>query len=253
MSSSIEYRVRGWRRWLPGAIVSVLMLPGAIALQVLGQDTSDRRGALALLAAWLLMVAFTEWLVRYPKLTLAPDGLTLRQLGYVQTATWTSVVSFRTTPCLAFQLSRPAEVRGTGLTVFASMGSLTSAWLIVADDRWLALAADNRLVLCEPFTWHLRHGTLRDDLQRLAPHLAEDTMSPAANTTIRPTSPARKLLGYTIVAVLVVLTVLAIWGGVSDTSGIGRLVDSLTMLWRVLILAVLAASLARLLRRLRTR
>lgn len=160
------YRVSPWRLWGPPGAFACL----AIAMPVAGALARDDGDNRALWFTALVVVAVgggSLALGLYPRLVVSDQGLVLRQVGWQVSTTWDAVERLA--------LERGAEglylrkaLTGTGAWALR-VGRYLPAWYTAEQDRGVA---GDRWFPLQPFAWWLRHGDLRQQLERHAPWLA---------------------------------------------------------------------------------
>ena len=164
------YHVSPWRRWGLWYVLG----PIIVGLLGLGAASTWDEGAPMIVTAgivFLIAVPF-QVIVNRAKLELSPDNARLRQTGYELTADWSAIIDLRLTPGReGFVTREPMTGKGAFvLAQFRGVAILPSAPFYDAEQR--DLLAQRRFIPIDAFAWHVRHGDMREEIIRLAPHLA---------------------------------------------------------------------------------
>jgi hypothetical protein len=177
-ASTRVYHVSPWRRRL------VWLVTGPMILFLLVAALTDSRvggGRAMLLAAGVLLVIslLAGLVVRRARLEFSPQGVRLHQTGYTLETSWSNVAGLR--------LQRGSEglitaegMQGNGPERLASMRGIGMNGAPLYDEEQQELLAQHRFIPIEAFAWHLRHGRMRADLARFAPHLQAALDAPEA-------------------------------------------------------------------------
>lgn len=167
--SGHTYHVSPWRRWalwyVGGPIIAFLLILGA------GSGGAERQALLITGGLVFLIFLPFQFIVDRARLRLSPEGAHLWQTGYQLVAPWSDIVDLRLTPGRqAFVTREPMAGKGAAvLSMFRWAGRpLTPLY----DEDQRRLLAERRLIPIEAFAWHLKHGSMREDIIRFAPHLA---------------------------------------------------------------------------------
>ena len=134
----------------------------------------DRTALLIGGALWLLVPGLVTLLVRTARLEISAQGITLKQLGFRLEAPWQGVSGLRLDRGHeGFITAQPVGGKGAGLLAAAGR-AMPHVAMQFYDDEQQTLLDQHRLIPIEAFVWHLRHGTLRQDIERYAPQLRAD-------------------------------------------------------------------------------
>ena len=170
MSQVRTYHVGPVRRWLLWIVIGPI-LAFLLALGV-SSDAADRP-AFLLTAGLVFLIALPfHLIVGRTRLVLSPTGAHLWQAGYELAAGWDNIEDLRLTPGReGFVTREPMGGKGAArLARFRFVGARSAS---LDDDEQQRLLAERRLIPIEAFAWHLRHGEMREDIIRFAPHLAK--------------------------------------------------------------------------------
>ena len=167
-----------------------------VAVFVIGAALFPGKKGIALLATAgiiVLIILPFQWIVDRTRLEISPQGVCLRQTGYMLEKAWPEVTGMRlmrgsegfitSTPLTGKGAQRLASLRGFGMI---------GAPLYDAEQQ--TLLAERRFIPIEAFAWHLRHGELRADIARFAPHLREALVSLDGPDQRSPRKPTWKIL-----------------------------------------------------------
>ncbi|MBK8738368.1 MAG: PH domain-containing protein [Betaproteobacteria bacterium] len=167
------YHVGPWRYlwlWLVFGPLALIFL----ALGLFSEQPGERAPLLIGGALWLLVPFMITLLVRMARLEISARGVRLRQIGYRLEAAWPDVSGLRLDRGHeGFITARPVGGSGAGLLAAAGR-AIPLAGAQFYDDEQQRLLDEHRLIPIEAFVWHLRHGKLRADIARFAPHLEGD-------------------------------------------------------------------------------
>jgi hypothetical protein len=169
MTEVRTYHVSPWRRWslwYVGAPMIAFLLFFAI-------DSGGSEGRVFLTTAGIVFLIFLpfQFIVDRARLQLSPEGARLRQTGYELAAPWSEIVDLRLAPGRqGFVTREPMAGKGAAVLAMFRWAGRPVAPLYDEDQR--RLLAERRLIPIEAFAWHLKHGAMRDDIIRFAPHLA---------------------------------------------------------------------------------
>jgi len=144
-----------------------------LALLLAGGDESSRTAGVAVVALMVTCLAAWEWLLTRTYVALTTAGVELHQLGMQMRAAWPDVAA------LSLRRGREgfivrAPLEGAGAARFAALRHIGTFSARLYDDEQRALLRDRRFIPIEAFAWHVRHGTLAQDVARLAPHVRVD-------------------------------------------------------------------------------
>lgn len=151
-----------------------------LALLFAGEDEPTRTAGVAVVAIMLAGLAAWEWLVARTYVALTPAGVELHQLGMQMRAAWPDVAELSVRRGReGFVVREPLE--GAGAARFAALRNVGAFGAPLYDDEQRALLQERRFIPIEAFAWHLRYGTLAQQVARLAPHVrvADEPAVPA--------------------------------------------------------------------------
>jgi hypothetical protein len=122
-------------------------------------------------------------------------------MGYKVETPWSNVASIRMETGRE-GLITTAPLEGPGAIRLAALRNINMGYTPMYDETARGLLAERRYIPLEGFAWHLRHGSFRDELGRLAPHLlqAVEAGPPAAS----PDAQRRHRRGAVIFAAVTV-------------------------------------------------
>jgi hypothetical protein len=153
--------LRRWLLWIAMGPILALLL----ALALTG-DAADRPAFLATAGLVFLIILPFHLIVGRTRLVLSEAGVRLRQAGYQLEAGWGDIEDLDLTPRReSFVTREPMAGKGA-----ARLARFRVSPLYDAEQQ--RLLAERRLIPIEAFAWHLRHGAMRADIARFAPHLA---------------------------------------------------------------------------------
>ena len=169
-SKSRVYHVSRWRRWLLLWTIGPIIL--GLVIGAMFAPAADAKALLATAGTLILIMLPFQLLVDRTKLKISSEGVRLKQTGYTLETPWTNVAGMRLMRASeAFITTAP--MTGKGVERLAKMRTFGMIGAPLYDAEQQALLAEHRLIPIEAFAWHLRHGKLRDDIVRFAPHLKE--------------------------------------------------------------------------------
>ena len=167
------YHIGPWR------YVWVWFVFGPLALIFLGlglfSELPGERTPMLVGGALFLIVPFlVTLLARTARLELSDRGVRLKQIGYWLEAPWVGITGVRLDRGReGFVTAEPVGGKGAGLLAAAGRG-LSALGVPFYDTGQQKLLDEHRLIPIDAFVWHLSHGTLREDIERCAPHLRAD-------------------------------------------------------------------------------
>lgn len=140
----------------------------ALAACVFGKTAEDRSIGGLLVAFLTLITLGTHALISYARLELNTHGVRLRQVGMNLAAPWSDIAALR--------LERRREgfvtrnpISGSGAGRLAALRGFGYAGAAMYHEEQQRAMAERRWIPIEAFSWHLRRGLLRQDLETLAP------------------------------------------------------------------------------------
>jgi hypothetical protein len=149
------------------------------------------------------MLPIVFWADRAARLTVAPDGVELRQAGATLQTTWSNIAALRDTPGgEGFVLHEPMS--GRGAERFALTAGVRVRGAALYDDARLQLIAARRFIPIEAFAYWLRRGDLRAVLKEWAPHLAADGAATTAGAAEPAPRAGKRPVWLAVVLVLLV-------------------------------------------------
>ncbi len=158
------YHVSPLRRWLLWLLIGPML--GFLLVMGLTSDAADRAAFFTTAGLLLLILLPFHLIVSRTRLVLSETGARLHQAGYRLEASWTDIEDLDLTPRReSFITCEPMAGKGA-----ARLARFRTSPLY--DDEQQRLLAEQRLIPIEAFAWHLRHGRMREDIERFAPHLA---------------------------------------------------------------------------------
>jgi hypothetical protein len=160
------YHVSPWRRWMLWLVVGPILLFLMIASAfVPWQDAKVYLITAALL--FLVLLPF-DWLVRWTRLELSPNGVRLRQFAYTLDTAWSNIGNLSMVRGReGFVTKEPMSGKGAArLAAFRGPAGMT-----LFDREQRQLVGQRRFIPIEAFAWHIRHGNLGADIARFAPDL----------------------------------------------------------------------------------
>lgn len=165
------YHVSPWRQFGVWLIFAPIILFCVVFLLFFSKHTDDPNALWFYIFAFSAVALVVTLLVRRARLTLTADGVRLKQTGYRLEMDWSHVTGMRLERgSEAFITTDP--MTGKGAERLAKMRTFgIGAPLYNAEQQ--ALLAEQHLIPIDAFAWHLRHGKLRDDIARFAPHLKQ--------------------------------------------------------------------------------
>ena len=167
----LVYHVGGpLRRYMAWVICG----PFAAAMVIAGAASKAGDQAAAwILAVFLLFVGMgIHLLVSSARLEVSAVGVKLRQIGYTLETVWTNVEMLRMDKGHeAFVTREPMKSRGAARLSSMRGVAFGIGRMPIYDGTARELLYQQRYIPIEAFAWHVRHGTLGDDLNRLAPHV----------------------------------------------------------------------------------
>ncbi len=169
MSGARVYRISPLRRWLLWLVIGPI-LAFLLVLAVTG-DAAERRAMLATAGLVFLIALPFEFLVRRTRLELSEEGVRLHQAGYRLAAIWADIETLDLTPRREGFVTR-APMTGRGSTRLARFRFAGTGTAPLYDAAQQALLAEQRLIPIEAFAWHLRRGSMGQDIALFAPQLA---------------------------------------------------------------------------------
>lgn len=163
------YHVSPLRRWL----LWILIGPLIVLLLVLGLagNAVDRPAFLVTAGLVFLILLPFQLIVSRTRLVLSETGARLKQTGYELTAGWGEIERLDLTRGREGFVTR-APMAGKGAARLAYFRFVGASSAPLYDEGQRRLLAERRLIPIEAFAWHLRHGAMRADIERFAPHLA---------------------------------------------------------------------------------
>jgi len=170
-ASKTIFHVGPWRyRWVPIVFGPAAFLATAAAIEAAG--TPDCAPLLGVAAALAVLGVGLYAMIRAATLTTSGDGIVLVQIGYRLEATWPDVVGVRLDRgSEGLVLGVEAGGKGAALLAWSGRALPTIGLGDYYDAEQQALLDAHRLIPIEAFAWHLRHGTLRSQIEQHAPHL----------------------------------------------------------------------------------
>jgi len=171
MNRSRTYFVSPLRRWL----LALVLGPIIAFLLILGVSSEPAaRPAFLITAALAFLIGLPfHLIVARTRLVFCPTGVQLRQTGYKLAAGWDDIEHLDLTPGREGFVTR-APMAGKGAARLARFRFAGAGGAPLYDDAQQQLLAERRLIPIEAFAWHLRHGAMREDIARFAPHLATE-------------------------------------------------------------------------------
>jgi hypothetical protein len=159
--------LRRWLLWLVlGPIIALLIILGV------SSEPADR-SAMLLTAGLVFLIGLPfHFIVARTRLELGASGVRLRQTGYKLEAGWGDIEALDLTAGREGFVTR-APMAGKGAARLARFRFAGVGTAPLYDDAQQRLLGECRLIPIEAFAWHLRHGKMREDIARFAPHLAK--------------------------------------------------------------------------------
>ena len=144
-----------------------------LALPLAGDPAPSREDARALLLTALIVTVLLVpafYLMWQSRLVLTETHITHYQFGYTVRSSWTNAQELCLTPGVEALILREPGTRSRllRLSVRLLQGALPVFAGSFGDPDTLA---EGRLIFLAPFMRHWRHGDLRRDFERWAPHL----------------------------------------------------------------------------------
>jgi hypothetical protein len=163
------YRISPWRRAVLWCVLGPFLALG-VALVFAGGNAATRTAGIVLVAIMALGLAGWEWLVNRTYVEVTAEGVELHQLGLHLRAAWSDVAA------LSLRRGREgfivrAPLSGAGPERLAALRHIGAFGAPLYDDEQNALLRAQRFIPIDAFGWHLRHGTLVQEVARLAPHV----------------------------------------------------------------------------------
>jgi hypothetical protein len=166
------YHIGPLRLWLAPAFF--ILLAGLLLLLAVTTPDDPKSGRALVLTALFLCAcaALLHLLLRYTRLVISERGVRLYQIGYTLETDWGNVARLsEQTGARGLVLHRPMQCRGASvLRAFRRVG--TPAGARFYGDEQVRLLAERRLIPLDAFAYRLKHGRLREELERRAPSLA---------------------------------------------------------------------------------
>jgi hypothetical protein len=169
MTRTRTYYLSPLRRWMLWFVIGPILA----FLLVLGvsSDAADRPAFLVTAGLVFLITLPFHFIVRGTRLVLCATGVRLRQAGYDLAASWDEIEDLNLTRGREGFVTRE-PMTGKGAARLARFSFAGGPFASIYDAEQQRLLAERRLIPIEAFAWHLRHGEMRDDINRFAPHLA---------------------------------------------------------------------------------
>lgn len=162
------YRTSPWRRAVPRCVLGTFAALGLVL--AVGADEGDRSAGIAVVALMAACFAAFEWLLRRTYVALTADAVELHQIGMQLRAAWPDVVALSVRRGReGFIVRAPLEDAAAGR--YAALRGIGAFGVPLYDEQQRALLAERRFIPIEAFAWHVRHGTLVQEVARLAPHV----------------------------------------------------------------------------------
>jgi hypothetical protein len=172
-STTRVFRLSPWRRAVLWCVLGPFVALGH-ALLVARGDESGREAGVAVVVIKAACLAAWEWLLTRTYVALTAAGVELHQLGMQMRAAWPDVAALSLRRGReGFVLHTPLE--GAGPARFAALRNIGALGAALYDDEQRALLRERRFIPIEAFAWHARHGTLAQEVARLAPHVRVDS------------------------------------------------------------------------------
>ncbi len=190
-----------------GPFASAMAVAGAIS------KGGDQVAGWAVAGFLLLLGTGVHWLVSRARLEVSAAGVKLRQIGYTLETAWTNVETLRMDKGQeGFVTREPIKSRGAELLSSMRGVAFGLGRMPIYDGTARQLLRQHRYIPIEAFAWHVRHGELADDLNRLAPHVRT---SSAAAPKVKPTPQQKRqdrialavIFGFTAVVLITVLLI----------------------------------------------
>lgn len=160
------YPLNPWRRWgTPGVLACMAAALLVLATSALGG--SERRAAELTALVVAAIGVCTLPLGLYPRLIVSDERITLRHVGWQVSTTWENVERLDLQRGQEGLYVRDALTGGGAWAL--RVGRYLPAWYTAEQDR---KANEGRWFPLQPFAWWLRHGDLRQRIERHAPRLS---------------------------------------------------------------------------------
>ncbi len=168
-SNTRVYRISPRRRAVLWCVLVPFLLLG-LALLLGGEDEASRTAGVGIVALMAAGLAAWEWLLTRTYLAFTAAGVELHQLGMQLRAAWPDVVALSLRRGREGFIMR-APLAGGGAARFAALRHVGTASTRLYDDEQRSLLRERRFIPIEAFAWHVRHGTLTQEVARFAPHV----------------------------------------------------------------------------------
>jgi hypothetical protein len=190
------YRISPWRRAVLWCVLGPFAAAG-LGLWAIGADAQTRTAGAVVVAVMAACLAAWHWLSARTALVLTPAGVQLRQLGMNLDAAWSDIGALSLVRGReGFVLDAP--IVGAGAARLAALRGIGAYGVPLYDGEQRALMLERRFIPIEAFAWHAYHGTLADDVARLAPHVRIGTASHGAQS---PADETPRVVLWTVLLV----------------------------------------------------